>query len=118
MYIGSNAGRDGIDAGATAMWDKMGGTTGMYSVMFVFFFLYSPLMFSPSSPFPIIYVLQKAGRTQSGAGHDRINAGHDSNTGQDKGAAEWEVEVEGRAGGLTRRVGGGGKRGRAGTEVM
>ena len=76
------------------------------------------LCFSPSSSFRITYLLQKAGRTQSGAGRDRTDAGHDSNAGQDKGTAAWEEEVEGRAGGLRRRVGGGGKQRRAGTEVI
>ena len=42
--VGSNAGRDGIDADATATWDKIGEATGMHSVIFVFFFLYPPLM--------------------------------------------------------------------------
>ena len=83
----------------------------MYYVVVVFFFLYFSLIFSPSSSFPIIYLLQKAGQTQSGAGRDRTDAGHDSNAGRDKGAAELEEEVEGRAVGLKRRVDERGKRG-------
>ena len=79
----SNVGQDG------------GQQVSMHSVIFVFFFLSSPL-------------------THRWAGRDRTNAGHDSNTGQDKGTPEWEEEVEGRAGGLRRRVGRGGKRERAG----
>ena len=91
----------------------------MYSVVAVSFFLYSPLMFFSLLFFSDRLLTTKGGAdTQSEAGRDRTDAGRDSNAGQDKGAAEWEVEVEGRAGGLTRRVGGGGKRGRAGTEVM
>ena len=72
----------------------------MYSVVvvIVFFFLYSPLMlFSLSSSFPVIYLLHKAGRTQSGAERDRTDTGHDSNAGQDKGTAAWEEEVHRRA---------------------
>ena len=70
--------------------------------------------FSPSSSFLVVYLLQKAGRTQSGARRDWTDAGHDINTGRDKGAVEWEEEAEGRAGGLSGRVGGGGKQGQAG----
>ena len=86
----------------------------MHSVVVVLFFLYSALIFSLFSSFPITYLLQKAGRTQSGAGRNRTDTGHDSNAGRDKGAAEWEEEVEGQTGGVRRRVGGGrGKQWRA-----
>ena len=80
----------------------------MYSVVVVFFFHYSSLMCSPSSSFLAVYLLQKAGRTQSGARRECPDAGHDSNTGRDKGAAKWEEEVERRAGGLRRMAGRGG----------
>ena len=79
------------------------GASGMYSVIVVFFFLYSPLMFFSLLFFSDRPLTTKGGAdTQSEAGRDRTNAG------QDKGAAEWEEEVEGRAGGLRRRVGRGG----------
>ena len=70
--------------------------------------------FSPSSSFLAVCLLQKKGRTQSGARRDWTDVGHDINAGRDKGASEWEEEVERRAGGLRKRVGGGGKRGRTG----
>ena len=61
----------------------------MYSVVVVFFFLYSPLMFFSLLFFSDRLLTAKGGAdTQSEAGRDRTNAGHDSNAGQDKGAAE------------------------------
>ena len=70
--------------------------------------------FFSSSSFPIIYVLQKAGRTKIEAGRERTDAGCDSNVGRDNRAAAWEEEVKGQTGGLRKRVGGGEKRGRTG----
>ena len=73
----------------------------MHSVVVVFFFLYSPLMFFSLLFFSDRLLTAKGGaNTQSEAGRDQTDAGHDSNAGQDKGATEWEVEIEGRAGGL------------------
>ena len=46
-------------------------------------------------------------------GRNRADAGGDSNKGLDRGAGGQEEEVEGRAGGLRRRAGGRGERGRA-----
>ena len=51
----SNAGRDG-------------GATGTHSVVFLFFFLYSPFSSSPSSSFPIIYSTTTGGTGQDGTG--------------------------------------------------
>ena len=70
------------------------------------YFLFSTLFISSShsSSFPILYVRQQAGRDR--AGHNRTDAGGDSNEGRDRGAGGREEEVEGRAGGLRKRAGG------------
>ena len=77
----------------------------MYSVVVVFFsFFFSPLVFSSSSSFPIVSLLQKKGRTQSGVGRDRIDAGHASNTGRDKRrAGRGGLAEEGNVGELDQK---------------
>ena len=69
----------------------------MYSVIIVFFFLYSPLMFFSLLFFSDRLLTIKGGaNTQSEAGRDRTDAGHDSNAGQDKGAAVSQEPSPGR----------------------
>ena len=95
----SNAGqRDRIDARVRQQRGARWGATCVCILLLLLCSSSSTLLlcFSPSSSFPVIYLLQKAGRTQSRSGRDRTDAGHDSNVGQDKGVAEWEEEVEGR----------------------
>ena len=81
------AGWDVTDAGATATRD--GGATGTHSVVFLFFFLYSPFSSSPSSSFPIIYSTTTGGTGRDGTGRDGTGAGRDVNDAGATATRDW-----------------------------
>ena len=102
-------GQTGPTRAATETRAGSGGGKGYCQVVFCSL-LYSFLLLVLF--FQLFTVQQQTGR--GGAGRDRTNAGGDSNAGQDRGADGRKEEVEGQSGGLRRRAGGVGERGRVG----